>query len=476
MTRVYHDYKDYIIYYKLQSGRFRVFDNMTEDIETFDLLDKKRHRYFLFKGYEASDEGLKEYAKDFNMWTYQLRHNKILIIDYTKYFTHYYAVSMTFERTTKILHDGRKERGEKLKSYYEDFDKITCKEDQWFDKCNNGGLIYCEPGTYQSYGYDFSSFYPFLLCHDDFLIPTKEGKEKILDNLPSIKKIKFGLYRVKILCDNNDFKKIFAFSKDDVYTNYSLKRAMEYQNKYNVKITLIQDGEPNAFLYKTKYLVNGKSIFGDWFNILMSLKKELPKNKLLKHLLSSCWGHLTQKNTIHKTLKEIEDEKLDVGMGDTCEWKILDYFYCETSEYYVLVNPKEPYKYPLRIKPFLTSLSRNIIGDVILRDIENVIRVHTDNCVFKVKKTFDDLPNLLKEDKTSGKIEWFNANSYTKYKRIRRFENYEINDRGDIKNITNGKILKQNVSEEGKKEVVLFNGEEKRTFDVDLLMMNYFKV
>ncbi len=69
-------------------------------------------------------------------------------------------------------------------------------------------------------------------------------------------------------------------------------------------------------------------------------KEGVAKNKLLKNLLSSCWGHLTQKNTIHKTLKEIEDEKLDVGMGDTCEWKILEYFYCETSDIMFLLIQK----------------------------------------------------------------------------------------------------------------------------------------
>ena len=67
------------------------------------------------------------------------------------------------------------------------------------------------------------------------------------------------------------------------------------------------------------------------------------------------------------------------------------------------------------------------------------------------------------------------ANTYTKYKPIDGFVNYEINDWGQIKTITNGKILKQKVSEEGKKEVVLLNGKKRETIVVSELMRNYFK-
>jgi hypothetical protein len=297
----------------------------------------------------------------------------------------------------------------------------------------------------------------------------------MLKKLPKMDKLLFGLYRVKIECYEKDFKKIFAFSKENVYTNYSLEWAMKHQERFNVKIDLIHDDEPNAYLYKTEDLVSGKYLFGDWYKYFMGLKKKLPKNRLLKHLLSSCWGSLTQRNTINRTMKRIKEDKLDIGIDETCEWKILNYFYCDTSEYYELVNQKNPYKYPFRIKSFLTSLGRNIIAGIALRDIDNVIRVHTDNCVFKVEQRFDDLPNLMLEEKTTGKIEWFNANSYTKYKPIDGFINYEINDWGQIKNITNGKILKQKVSEEGKKEVVLLNGKERTTVVVSELMRYYFK-
>ena len=39
------------------------------------------------------------------------------------------------------------------------------------------------------------------------------------------------------------------YSKDDVYTHYSLKFAMKHKQQYDIKINLIVDEEPNAYIY-----------------------------------------------------------------------------------------------------------------------------------------------------------------------------------------------------------------------------------
>jgi hypothetical protein len=78
------------------------------------------------------------------------------------------------------------------------------------------------------------------------------------------------------------------------------KRGMEYQKKHNTNIVLIQNGEPDAYLYRKKDLVIGKYIFGEWYDTIMALKEEMKKEKennlLLKHLLSSCWAFITGKH------------------------------------------------------------------------------------------------------------------------------------------------------------------------------------
>ena len=53
----------------------------------------------------------------------------------------------------------------------------------WFNKSYNSGLLYCKPGTYDCYGYDYSRFYPLILASDDFKIPTKEGKSFTLKKM-----------------------------------------------------------------------------------------------------------------------------------------------------------------------------------------------------------------------------------------------------------------------------------------------------
>ena len=62
----------------------------------------------------------------------------------------------------------------------------------------------------------------------------------------------------------------------------------------------------------------------------------------------------------------------------------------------------------------MLSYSRNKIAKIALRDIDNVIRIQTDNVVFKKEQDIKDVPDLTLEDKTSGKIHWKNVNKYYK--------------------------------------------------------------
>jgi len=90
--------------------------------------------------------------------------------------------------------------------------KFLFLEYQWYLLTNNGGLIFCiEEGIYESFGYDFTCFYPRILASENFYIPNCEGKEKLLDELP--KKLKFGIYKVKITCNDINFKKYLHLVK-----------------------------------------------------------------------------------------------------------------------------------------------------------------------------------------------------------------------------------------------------------------------
>ena len=361
---------------------------------------KLNYRYALFKGYEMTDDGIKQFGKDFRLWCRELLSNNILKIDYKKYYRHESAVELTFRRLCK--------------GKYEDHAQIGKIENRWINACFNAGLTYCDPGTYESYGDDFSSYYPRLLAYGDLMIPSRAGKEKIRKKLKKRSRLKTGYYRVKITCNDNYFKKIFAFSPRHIYTHSSLQQAMKYKKQFNVTIALFLDGKPNAYLYKDKHLVQCNDIFRNWFDKLYIIKEAYPKNKLIKHLTSSVWGHVTARTKIYKTDKQLESSDLDWGISNKRDW-VIDRFEDDGNgnKFYTLLSTNEPYKYQLRIKAFLMALARNKIAEIALLDIHNVIRIHTDNVTFKVNHYNLNIPNLLREDKTSGLINWNSVNSYT---------------------------------------------------------------
>ena len=380
----------YLVYYKTIEQTHRcLYDN--GDFETLKYLPSTTecHNFHLFKGYEANDEGLATYKKDFDTWCSELISNDVLNIEYTNYYCHYAAVEMTFKRLCKGKYE-----------HFEDIDRIEAK---WIEGSHNGGLTYCNPGTYQSFGYDFSSFYPCIMGEYNFIMPNKKGIEIFLLEKPD--SFKLGFYRAKVSSNDANASKLFSFSKDSIYTNISLNHALEL----NFNIELIIDDKPNAYIYEKG--IRASSVFGVWLNKLMLIKKIFPKNKLVKHLLSSLWGSLSHSNNLTKTWKNIQDEKLKVCITDEADYKITDYIWTNEQEYYKLQSMDKPYKYNFRLKSFLTAFGRVKIAEVAQENIDDVIRVHTDGIAFKKQMNLK-ITGLIAEDKTTGLIKYKNVNSY----------------------------------------------------------------
>jgi hypothetical protein len=397
----------YKVYFKTFTGFFRVFDGSVLTTDKF--MPIKCNAFYLPKKYEADDASLIKYCTDVKVASEELKASyELKGFDYLKetkfksgdlfYKTHQSNIVSIFRM--------------KANPIWKKWKAIDIIEAKWFKMSSNGGLQYCKPGEYDAFGYDFNMYYPRLLGDkrfSDLQIPTNSGSEYMLTDLSSIK---YGFYRVNLTCNDQNISKIFRFSKHNVYTHYSLNFAYELIKKHNFKIDieLIQDGEPNAYLYEDEDLISSNSLFNDWFGCILNLKKKYPKNILTKMLCSSVWGHLSQKNTI--TVDGIKIGDYDADTGDGAEWKITD---CVTkedgSEYYKLLNTQNPYKLPIRLKPFLTSYGRNKTARVALRMIDNVIRIHTDGVTFD-KPYIVKSENLLPEDKTTGHIRFDNANNY----------------------------------------------------------------
>ena len=67
------------------------------------------------------------------------------------------------------------------------------------------------------------------------------------------------------------------------------------------------------------------------------------------------------------------------------------YFFYD-REYYELQNNKHPYRSSIRLKPFLTSYGRYLMSDVIIENIDAVVRVQTDSV------SFNESMNEIKRD------------------------------------------------------------------------------
>jgi hypothetical protein len=147
-------------------------------------------------------------------------------------------------------------------------------------------------------------------------------------------------------------------------THLSLQQAMKYKKQFDVKIELIHNDKPNAYIYKDEDLMNCNDIFKRWYDILGKLKDAYEGNKVIKHIISSLLGHLSASNKIHKTHEELEEGNYQWGMKSNNEWMIIDEPHDRDREYYTLLNTETPYKYQLRIKSFLMALARNRIAEV----------------------------------------------------------------------------------------------------------------
>ena len=127
--------------------------------------------------------------------------------------------------------------------------------------------------------------------------------------------------------------------------------------------------------------------------------------------MSSLWGSLSHSNNIMKTYDEIQEEGLNICMTDKADYKIADYIWANSKEYYKLQDMNKPYKSNFRLKSFLTAFGRVKIAEVALENLDAVKRIHTDGIAFNKKMKFN-IAGLIPEDKTTGMIKFDHVNKY----------------------------------------------------------------
>ena len=189
---------------------------------------------------------LKKYYDDLVLESEQLLRSEVFTepINYLNYKSHNYAMECQFKKLCKNYKNIIERQPDTI-------------ELRWIQENHNSGHVYINNDylnkEFKGYGYDYSSYYPWLMTMVD--IPIKKGKEYILKNIGDIDLEKIGFYRIDIKYTNKNLEKIFTFNKVRVYMNYQVKQLMQlpflYKNWFkngDVQIELIDDGEPNAYI------------------------------------------------------------------------------------------------------------------------------------------------------------------------------------------------------------------------------------
>ena len=339
----------------------------------YSLLAKEKYQMTKKELDDYYKRQLIQFSQDFQKFNDELKYNGFLRIDYTKYYCDSLAITSTFKRLCPKVG--------LLKP-------VDMSEYAWINNCNRGGLVYFNDNeknsVKQCYGYDFQKFYPF--CMTKVKIPLCSGEPQILEQLPE-KKLHFGYYRLYVRCENEKIKRVFSFSTNNIYTNYSLHHLRFLQKETSLKIEfgLIQDGKPNAYLYRDEDLISGQDLFGNWYEKLTTIEDRLKtKNLLLKHLMSRLWGCLISSNKRYLNGDEFAKENIPMShvLKHTCHGEPLDPK--ETFTFTVLSDPSNVFKHGGvgRLGNFLIEYCRCYIGTFIAkRCLDSIIKIQTDGFV-----------------------------------------------------------------------------------------------
>lgn len=399
-----------IRFYYMEDDEYVYLDNKTNEFGRHKCYDTKQttiYNYFeLFKNYEKTHDDLKKFQEKFRIDCDELHKYDI---QYEKYFNHYNAVKLVFQRYST----------NNLKKYI--IQDVNINEYEFAENCYNAGIIHLDDNyknkITECFGFDYISFYPNILINKDLFIPKYQASKIFIDNIDFMN-LKFGIYRVNITSNHPNIKKVFCFSKKGYYAHYSLKFIYKHRERFNVKIELNTNCDYNAIIYEDKDLIPASHIFLNWFNKLIKIKQNCKGNILIKHLLSSLWGSLCKFDVQYVSDSELEN--LDCGIDNLQEYKLLDYQVMGNGySRNKIIKTSKPYEHYLaRLKPYVLALSRNIMAEFILENdlLENVIRIHTDGVCLNCELEFptDGYYPIL-EEKTTGKIKWNNVNDYIKF-------------------------------------------------------------
>jgi hypothetical protein len=300
--------------------------------------------------------------------------------------------------------------------------KPDAREFELLENCLSCGLMSVDKRylgqLIHSYGYDFSKFYYNMFRK--IRIPVTAPVYSVLETL-DFDNLKFGIYRVKVICENKQFWNIFKFNDKHHYNYTTLKTLYLAKDKYDITFKLLEvDSSYNYNFVHYEQTVELKVLFKQWFKVCDELLLKChSKNKLLKTYVAQAWSTLAKYKKVY--VHEDDVHTYNWGHLNTIfkEKKYEYYAYEHKDNVYELVKADDAFKYGGlgRIKAFITEFSRNymfkLINDNNLQ--KWVVRIQTDSIAFCKPVNFPAM-NLdyypIAEDKTTGLLTYYNVNHY----------------------------------------------------------------
>jgi len=253
----------------------------------------------------------------------------------------------------------------------DNIDVVRC-----IDKASAGGCLIAKKGTYEGKYKMFDIANSYNKFFIDFKIPTNP-KFKTVSKISSKKT--FALYRLEMR-DKKYLEKEYTM-KFKTNRRWFTKWDIDIFNMFDIEFNLLEE-ENNCIVYDTV------DCDFEWMENLNELKQNTDKEKeslkydMIKNLLSSFWGRLSQYETI-------TDEEYE---GETD----LEYYYKvgHRSSESLFIHPDKIYKYSCGIiKPFVLAYGRLRVLTQIKKLEDkgyNIVYTHTDSILCNAKdKHFD---------------------------------------------------------------------------------------
>lgn len=254
-------------------------------------------------------------------------------------------------------------------------DKISEKECEILKKAKCGALIWGIKYIGKGFKYDVVSEYPSIMIAKSLKIPWGgvEFQKMTKEEFDKLQFFKYGIFHVKV--HDPDFR-LFRKNSNNWYSHTDLNYA---KNKLKCKLELIIDGEDNAMIYNK--LKSIKTVFEPFVNYLFEFKNKGIKQ--VKKYLNALWGALCQKNTLDiSATSEIHDDKMIFSIKPNFKDLKEDH---DMNNHTLTVYSKNNY-YELdyaRISHFILASGRLKISNIILPNLENCVRCHTDGIILK---------------------------------------------------------------------------------------------